>query len=142
MLANNEEVEEELTQTINYAFMSIFQHSSRSLRRIVSSTAATALTGYASLAAAQTGIDVGNCSKIVTQINKVANFGGGIVTAISVIVFLIAGYYLLFGAGSEDAAKKGKQYLVFGVVGVVVVLAAFTVPDLVINTFQVRPACT
>lgn len=92
--------------------------------------------------AAGVGIDISSCGQVKTKIQNVANFGGGIVTTVAIIVFLLAGYYLLFGPTSEDAQKKGKQYLVYGIVGVVVALIAFTLPQLVTSVFVTSlPGC-
>ena len=100
------------------------------------------LTPLLAQAVAVTGIDISTCTNIRNVVTRIANFGAGIVTTVAVIVFLVAAYYFLFGAASEDAQKKGRQYLIFGIVGIIVALIAFTLPTLVTNVLGLSATCT
>lgn len=88
--------------------------------------------------------DVGprSCNQVVVILEKIANFGGGILLAVAVVVFLIGAYFLLFGAGSEGAATKGKQFIGYGVAGVVVGILAFSLPFLIKTILNIDiPPC-
>lgn len=76
-------------------------------------------------------IDVTTCTGFVAMLKSIGNFLGGIIFVVAVIVFLIGAFYLLFGGGSEDAQKKGKQYVIYGIAGVVVAALAFSLPYLI-----------
>ena len=102
-------------------------------------TAAALLVPY--VVAAATGIDIGTQENLCNTIKKVSNFGVFIVTGIAVIVFLIAGYNLLFGAGNEEMQKRGKEFLIYGIIGIVIVLIAATAPQLVATIFGVSSTC-
>ncbi len=82
-------------------------------------------------ATAAEGLALKNCADVTRLLKNIGQFGGAIITAVAVVVFMIAAYFFLFGAGSEDAAKKGKQYLIYGVVGIIVAFIAFSLPGIV-----------
>ena len=110
---------------------------------------AAALTNPVLALAGASGVAPGtapiNCSQLKTLIENISQLGGGLFLALGVIVFLIAAYYFLFGAGSEDAATKGRQYLTYGVLGIVIALIAYGLPAILATgfgeTFKL-PACT
>ena len=77
------------------------------------------------------GQGVTSCSEFLRFLRNIANFGGGIVLTVAIIVFLIGAFYLLFGGGSEEAPKKGRNYVLYGAIGIVVAILAFSLPDLV-----------
>lgn len=86
-------------------------------------------------AVSQAAAEVKTCSALKKVIDNIAGFGGGVLFAIAVIVFLIGAFHLLFGAGSEDAAKKGRQYITYGIVGIIVGTLAFSFPTLIETIF-------
>ncbi len=83
-----------------------------------------------------------SCSKLLKVINNIADFGGAIVLTIAIVVFLIGAFYLLFGGGSEEAPKKGRAYILYGAVGIVVAIVAFSLPQLVKTIIGIElPQC-
>lgn len=102
-------------------------------------TAAALLAPY--VVAAATGIDIKTKETLCNAIRNISTFAVFIVTGIAVIIFLIAGYNLLFGAGNEDMQKKGKEYLIYGIVGIIIVLIAATAPQLIASIWNVTGTC-
>ena len=53
---------------------------------------------------------------------------------IAVVVILIGGFYWLTAAGNEDKVATAKKTIIAGVIGLIVVLAAFAIVTFVITT--------
>lgn len=53
---------------------------------------------------------------------------------IAVAVILLGGFRWLTSAGNEDKISKAKKTIIAGVVGLIVVLAAFAIVQFVVNT--------
>lgn len=88
------------------------------------------------------GGGIANCSQLFTVLDRFARFGGGIVVAIATIVFLIGAFYFLFSGGSEEAVKKGRSLILYGAVGIVVALIAFSLPTLIRGITGIQlPTC-
>ena len=82
------------------------------------------------------------CSSFITFLERISNFGGAIVLTVAVIVFLIGAFYFLFSGGSEEAVKKGRSFIIYGAVGILVAIVAFSIPNLVRNISGISlPPC-
>jgi len=53
---------------------------------------------------------------------------------IAVIVILYGGFRWLTAAGNEDRVAKAKKTVIAGVIGLIVILAAFAIVTFVVNT--------
>ncbi|MCD4693874.1 pilin [bacterium] len=53
---------------------------------------------------------------------------------IAVIVILIGGFKWMTAAGSEDKVSEAKKIVVGGVIGLVIILAAWAIASFVLNT--------
>ncbi len=83
---------------------------------------------------------IATCNNLIVTLNRISQFGGGILLTVAVIVLLVSAFYFLFGGASEDAQKKAKSYLIYGITGVAVGLVAFSLPTLVQNILNINLA--
>jgi hypothetical protein len=61
----------------------------------------------------------------------------GIVGALALLMFVYGGFLWLTSGGSPDRIKKGKDILVWAVIGLVVIFASYTLVDFVIKALGV-----
>ena len=61
----------------------------------------------------------------------IMNFLGVSIVFVSVIGFMVGGAFLIFSAGSENTAEKGKSILLASVIGISVTLLAYIIVKLV-----------
>jgi Ni,Fe-hydrogenase I cytochrome b subunit len=56
-------------------------------------------------------------------------------SATAVIVIIVAGFYLVFSSGTPESTRKAKDMILYGVIGLVVVIMAFTITQFIIGRF-------
>lgn len=69
---------------------------------------------------------------ILTNVLNAAYFWAGI---ICVIIIITAGYFYVTSAGNASTVKRAKDALVGAVVGLVVIILAFTITQFIIGSF-------
>lgn len=57
----------------------------------------------------------------------------GFLGLVAVVIILIGGFTWMTAGGNEDKVKKGRTWIINGVIGLVIVLAAFSIASFVIN---------
>src|SRR6185436_17321654 len=74
---------------------------------------------------------------LVKAINKV------LINPFIVLLFSIAFVYFLYGvvlyvinADSQDARKTGKQHMLWGIIGMVIMISVFGIMQILVNTFS------
>jgi type IV secretory pathway VirB2 component (pilin) len=60
----------------------------------------------------------------------------GAAGVVAVIVIVIGGYLYVFSNGTPNDVKRGKDAIIGGVVGLVIVIMAFTITQFVLGRFQ------
>ena len=60
----------------------------------------------------------------------------GFLGLISVIIILIGGFMWMTAGGNEERVGKGRKWIINGVIGLVIVLAAYAIASWVITTIQ------
>jgi len=60
----------------------------------------------------------------------------GFLGLVSVVIILIGGFMWMTAGGNDDRIKKGRQFIINGVIGLVIILAAYAIAQWVINTIQ------
>lgn len=70
---------------------------------------------------------------VFTNIMNLIFFVSGVIAVITIIV---AGYYYVTSAGSPDSVKRAKDMIIYGVIGLVVVLGAFAILNFVVGSFK------
>ncbi|MBI2055696.1 MAG: hypothetical protein HYT42_02280 [Candidatus Sungbacteria bacterium] len=71
------------------------------------------------------------CGAVRTIFNNIATFGQGIIFTVSAVVLVIGAFFLVTSGGNEDNLKRGKDFVLYAVIGIIVGLAAFGLPKLV-----------
>jgi len=85
----------------------------------------------------------GNCTfcDILRVIHNVGKFVFLSTAGIAMIMFIIGGLMLIFNMGDAEAVTKSKQLILHTFIAVVIILAAYTIVNLIINLFlHVDPA--
>ncbi|OGZ66432.1 MAG: hypothetical protein A3C50_02465 [Candidatus Staskawiczbacteria bacterium RIFCSPHIGHO2_02_FULL_43_16] len=61
--------------------------------------------------------------------------------AFAIIMFIVAGFQFLAAQGEPDGVGKARKFLLWGVIGVLVAVAAFTIPFFIRNTISPVATC-
>jgi uncharacterized membrane protein YidH (DUF202 family) len=68
-----------------------------------------------------------------------------IVNPIIVFLFAVAVAYFLFGVfqfifhqDSEEKRTEGKQHMIWGIIGITIMMGVFTILQLLLNTFDIK----
>jgi hypothetical protein len=64
-------------------------------------------------------------------------FAGGL------IVFIWGIVQFMYGLGSDEAKEKGKQHMLWGIIGMAIMLSAYAIINIIQNTFGIGayPTC-
>lgn len=69
-----------------------------------------------------------------TMVGSIINVALGFMGVIAVIIILIGGFKWMTAGGNEDKVSEAKKMLGYGVIGMVIVLAAWGVATFVVNS--------
>ncbi|MFC1787622.1 Mbov_0395 family pilin-like conjugal transfer protein [Patescibacteria group bacterium] len=70
---------------------------------------------------------------LVSTINSVIKTALGFLGIVAVIVILVGGFKWMTAGGNEDKVKSARKVLVSGVIGLVIILAAYALASFVIG---------
>ena len=111
------------------------------IRRVVATAAAIAvLAPLAAFAGVDTGSDLGATFSLGTgtDVKKaIINIVGFLLTflgLIAVIIILYGGFLWMTSAGNEERVTSARSTLTAGLIGLIIILAAFAITQFVINT--------
>lgn len=76
-----------------------------------------------------------NICHVLTMISSLKDWLFGVAVLIAVILIAYAGFLLVFSRGDVSAASKGKQTLTNAVIGIIIMLAAWTIVDTFMKVF-------
>lgn len=78
-----------------------------------------------------------NCNDVTLNelIIKVINWILAIVLAIDVLFIIIGGFLYITAAGNEDRAKKGRTTVINAVIGLVIIIMAYVIAQVVSSFF-------
>lgn len=74
---------------------------------------------------------------ITDIVNTVLNFIWPIFVGFAVIMFVIAGFQFLVARGEAEKVQAARLSILWGVIGVVVGIVAFSIPFIIRNTLNV-----
>ncbi len=57
--------------------------------------------------------------------------------AVALLVFLYGGYEFVSGAGDEGARSKGKAHMLYGIIGLLVMISAYAILAIATGTFGI-----
>jgi len=66
-------------------------------------------------------------------IARVINIALGFLGIVAVVIILLAGFKWMTGGGNEDKIEEAKKLLTAGVIGLVIILAAWGIATFVVN---------
>ena len=58
----------------------------------------------------------------------------GVVGVIAVVMMIIGGFYYMTSQGSPERVQKGKNTILYGIVGLIIVLSAFAIVNFVLSS--------
>lgn len=64
---------------------------------------------------------------------KIINVGLGLAGSVAIIFIIVGGFWYLGSAGSETLAKKGKQTLMYAILGLAVVILSAAIVNVLAN---------
>ena len=57
---------------------------------------------------------------------------------LAVVYFLYGVFQFVAGGESEEAKTKGKSHMIWGIIGMVIMMGVFTILNMIINTFNIK----
>jgi uncharacterized membrane protein YidH (DUF202 family) len=80
--------------------------------------------------------DVGSFVSSVN--NKITNPLIVLLFGLAVVYFLYGVFEFIANQESEEAKTKGKSHMIWGIVGIVIMMGVFTILNMIINTFNLK----
>ena len=78
-------------------------------------------------------VNPGANTDLMSMIRTILNVIFGIIGIIAVIMIVIGGVYYTTSQGDADKTKKGKNTIMYGIIGLVVVLLSFAIVNYVLS---------
>ena len=66
-------------------------------------------------------------------VQSILNWIFGIIGIVAVVMIIIGGFNFMTSAGDPGKVKKGKDTILYGIIGLVVALLAFAIVNFVLN---------
>ena len=82
-----------------------------------------------------TCLAVSNIVDIVNKFIYVANLFLQVALAIAVIFIIIAGFKWMTAGGEEDKISEARKYLLYGAIGIAIIVLAWTIVSYIIPQF-------
>jgi uncharacterized membrane protein YidH (DUF202 family) len=86
-----------------------------------------------------TNIAYASVDSFVAKVNEL------IINPLIIFLFALAVVYFLYGVfefisngDSEEAKTKGKNHIIWGIVGIVIMMGVFTILNMIMNTFNIE----
>ena len=67
------------------------------------------------------------------MIRNVLNWVFGVIGIVAVIMIIIGGFNMMISSGDPGKVKKGKDTILYGIIGLVISLLAFAIVNFVLN---------
>ena len=75
---------------------------------------------------------------VVDRVNDVILFPlMTLMTSVAVVIFLWGAFQFIYNAGDEGARATGKRHMLYGIIGLLVMLSAFTILSIAAGTFGI-----
>lgn len=114
------------------------------MKKIITSIASAAFYGLPAVVAAQSlgglneleqNVNLGN-RDLIDTIAQIINVILGFLGVVAVVLILMGGFKWMTAAGNEEKVGEAKKLLGAGVVGLVIILAAFAIASFVIGNLM------
>jgi len=77
--------------------------------------------------------DIKSMTDVVALINAIAGWIQAIVLVIAIIMIMYSGFLWMTAGGEEDKLATARRVLIYGLVGIAVVVLAYTATSIVTN---------
>lgn len=78
-------------------------------------------------------LDNCNDTSFADTVKSILNWIFGIIGIVAVVMIIIGGFNMMISSGDPGKVKKGKDTILYGIIGLVVSLLAFAIVNFVIN---------
>jgi len=75
-------------------------------------------------------------TNVPTVIARLVNWAMGFLGIIAVVIILAGGFMWMTAAGNEEKVGKAKKLLIAGIIGLVIILAAYIIATYVLSTLK------
>lgn len=75
----------------------------------------------------------GTTTDLNDMIKSVLNWVFGIIGIVAVIMIIMGGFNMMISSGDPGKVKKGKDTILYGIIGLVIAILAFAIVNFVIN---------
>ncbi|MFZ5391262.1 MAG: Mbov_0395 family pilin-like conjugal transfer protein [Patescibacteria group bacterium] len=114
------------------------------MKKFITSAVSAVVYGLPAMALAQTNFGLDNLEQdvnlgnrdLVETIAQIINVVLGFLGVVAVIIILMGGFKWMTAAGNEEKVGEAKKLLGAGVVGLVIILAAFAIASFIINNLS------
>jgi hypothetical protein len=110
----------------------------KKLKAILSGLVSLAMFTPALAFAQSTGVTLNNLSGALTDLARLMDRIIPILIGAAIILFLFGVLKYVFNAGSEDARKEGRTFMIYGIIAIAVMLSVWALVAFVRNTFGVN----
>lgn len=90
-------------------------------------------TVSAGVGAADSTIIVPEGPDLFAVVQNVLNTTFGVVGVIAVVMIIIGGFYYMTSRGEPDRVQRGKNTILYGIVGLIICLSAFAIVNFVLS---------
>lgn len=90
------------------------------------------------LALAQSGPQLGNIQTLLTSIGRLVNIALPIVVGIALLGFFWGLAQFIFAAGNDDKKEEGKKHMIWGIIGLFVMVAVWGLVAFVGNALGIQ----
>ena len=77
---------------------------------------------------------LGKNTDLPSTIGNIINAALGFLGVVAIIIVLIGGFKYMTAGGAEEKAKDARKYIISGIIGLVIILAAYGITAFVINS--------
>ncbi len=111
---------------------------------IIGSSLAATLAGFAQMAAAATVIDISNGQSTINtagiggfilEVNRVINYIVPFLVGLAVLVVIYGVFSFISNAADEEARASAKQFIIWGIIGIFIMLSVWGLVTILENTF-------
>jgi len=93
------------------------------------------------LASAQLSVGVaGGASALVLWLQNAFNLASGLIVGAAVVFFLWGVLQFVMSAGDDEAREKGKNHIIYGVIGIAVMVSIWGLVNFLTRSANLNPA--
>ena len=88
------------------------------------------------IANANSTIVVPDGPDLFVVIQNILNATFGIIGVVAVIMVIIGGYYYMTSQGEPNRVQRGKNTILYGIIGLIICLSAFAIVNFILNSLN------